>query len=234
MGLLENIKSPADVKALSKDELLSLAGEIRNVILDTVSQNGGHLASNLGMVEATIALHRIFDSPTDRIIFDVSHQSYAHKLLTGRYGDFSTLRKAGGISGFSNPDESVHDPCFQGHCGTSVSEALAFAAADSLDGKSNYTVAVVGDGAFTNGMIYEALNNCTDRKYRLIILLNDNEMSISKNIGGLNKSFRRMRSSAGYFRFKHGTQSFLRKIPLLGKGAIWLARKTKTPSRIWS
>lgn len=227
MGMLENIKTPADVKALKEDELSTLASEIRSTILNTVAHNGGHLSSNLGFVEATLALHKVFDSPEDRIIFDVSHQSYAHKLLTGRYEQFSTLRTCGGISGFSNPEESEHDPCFEGHCGTSISQALAFATADALAGKENYTVAVAGDGAFTNGMIYEAMNNCADKNLRMIILLNDNEMSISKNIGGLNKSFRRMRSSAGYFRFKHGTLRVLRKIPLLGKATIWLGRKVK-------
>lgn len=227
MGMLENVKTPADIKSLKVDELNSLAAEIRSIILNTVATNGGHLASNLGIVEATLALHKVFNSPNDRIIFDVSHQSYAHKLITGRYVEFSKLRKWGGISGFSNPEESEHDPCFEGHCGTSISQALAFASADALDGKENYTVAVVGDGAFTNGMIYEAINNCADKNLRLIILLNDNEMSISKNIGGLNKSFRRMRSSAGYFRFKHGTLRFLHKIPLLGRATIWLGRKAK-------
>lgn len=227
MPLLETLKSPADIKALKWQELAGLAGELRRTILSTVSQNGGHLSSNLGMVEATIALHKVFDCPRDRIIFDVSHQSYAHKLLTGRYGGFSSLRREGGVSGFSNPAESPCDPCFEGHCGTSISEALAFAEADASEGRDNYTVAVVGDGAFTNGMIYEALNNCADKDLRLIILLNDNEMSISKNIGGLNKSFRRMRSSAGYFRLKHGLQKVLRKIPLLGRATIWLGRKVK-------
>lgn len=227
MSVLKEIKTPADIKTLKKPQLEELAADLRKTILTTVSANGGHLASNLGIVEATIALHKVFDCPADRIIFDVSHQSYAHKLLTGRYPEFSTLRKQGGISGFSNPAESVYDPCYEGHCGTSISEALAFATADALAGKPNYTVAVVGDGAFTNGMIYEALNNCSDKKLRLIILLNDNEMSISRNIGGLNKSFRRMRSSAGYFRIKHATQKFLRKIPLLGKATIWLGRKIK-------
>ena len=227
MGMLENIKSPADIKPLKEDELNSLASEIRSTILNTVAQNGGHLASNLGIVEAVLALHKVFDSPEDRIIFDVGHQSYAHKLLTGRYAEFSKLRQWGGISGFSNPEESIHDPCFEGHCGTSISQALAFAVSDSLAGRENYTVAVVGDGAFTNGMIYEAINNCSEKNLRLIILLNDNEMSISKNIGGLNKSFRRMRSSAGYFRFKHGTLRVLRKIPLFGKATIWMGRKVK-------
>lgn len=225
--MLETLKTSADVKSLKKQQLTELAADLRRIILTTVAQNGGHLSSNLGVVEATVALHRVFDCPRDRIIFDVSHQSYAHKLLTGRYKEFSTLRKKGGISGFSNPEESIYDPCYEGHCGTSISEALAFATADALEGKETYTVAVVGDGAFTNGMIYEALNNCADKKLRLIILLNDNEMSISKNTGGLNKSLRRMRSSAGYFRFKHATLKVLRKIPLLGRAAIWLGRKIK-------
>lgn len=227
MGILENVKTPADIKSLTYDQLTALAAELRSTILNTVATNGGHLASNLGIVEATLALHKVFNSPEDRIIFDVSHQSYAHKLLTGRYGQFCKLRQWGGISGFSNPEESPHDPCYEGHCGTSVSRALGFAVSDALDGKDSYTIAVVGDGAFTNGMIHEAINNCADKNLRLIILLNDNEMSISKNIGGLNNSFRRMRSSAGYFRFKHGTLRVLRKIPLLGKPTIWLGRKVK-------
>lgn len=227
MAVLETLNAPSDIKNLKKPQLDELAAELRQKILETVSQNGGHLSSNLGIVEATIALHKVFDCPSDRIIFDVSHQSYAHKLLTGRYKSFSTLRKSGGVSGFSNPAESVFDPCYEGHCGTSISQALAFASADALAGRQNYTVAVVGDGAFTNGMIYEALNNCADKNLRLIILLNDNEMSISRNIGGFNKSLRRMRSSAGYFRVKHATQTVLRKIPLLGRAAIWLGRKIK-------
>ena len=227
MSLLENINSPADLKSLKKAELSELCGEIRRTVLKTVSENGGHLASNLGIVEATVALHKVFDTPKDRIIFDVSHQCYAHKIVTGRYKNFSTLRQSGGISGFSNPKESEYDPLYEGHCGTSISQALAFAYADALDGKDNYTVAVVGDGAFTNGMIYEALNNCSDRNLRLVILLNDNEMCISENIGGMNRLFRRMRSSSGYFRFKHGTQKVLRKIPILGKALILLGRKIK-------
>lgn len=227
MAILEKITTPADLKSLSRDELSQLAAELRQTILNTVAANGGHLSSNLGIVEVTLALHKIFNAPDDRIIFDVSHQSYAHKLLTGRYKNFSTLRQAGGISGFANPAESEYDPMYEGHCGTSVSEALAFAVANSLDGKDNYAVAVVGDGAFTNGMIYEALNNCGDKELRLIIVLNDNEMSISENIGGLNKLLRRLRSSAGYFRFKHGTQKVLRTIPVLGKALILLGRKIK-------
>lgn len=227
MSLLENINSPDDLKELSYDRLGELASEIRGAILAAVSENGGHLASNLGVVEAVLALHKVFDAPQDRIIFDVSHQCYAHKILTGRYKNFSTLRKAGGVSGFSNPAESPYDPLYEGHCGTSISQALAFATADAMEGKKTYTVAVAGDGAFTNGMIYEALNNCSAHDLRLIILLNDNEMCISENIGGMNNLFRRMRSSSGYFRVKHGTQKVLRKIPLLGKGLIFIGRKIK-------
>ena len=134
MPILQNLKSPADIKALKNDQLEELAAELRQTILSTVSQNGGHLSSNLGIVEATVALHKVFDCPDDRIIFDVSHQSYAHKLLTGRYAEFSTLRRAGGISGFSNPAESPCDPCYEGHCGTSISQALAFATANKMAG----------------------------------------------------------------------------------------------------
>ncbi len=227
MSLLENINSPGDLKGLTDEQLGGLAKEIRGTIIDAVSQNGGHLASNLGVVEATLALHKVFDSPGDRILFDVSHQCYTHKILTGRYKNFSTLRKSGGISGFSNPAESAYDPLYEGHCGTSISQALAFATADAMDGKKNYTVAVVGDGAFTNGMIYEALNNCSVHNLRLIILLNDNEMCISGITGGMNKMLRRMRSSSGYFRIKHGTQKVLRKIPFLGKGLILVGRRLK-------
>lgn len=176
MGILENIKSPADIKNLSGEQLAELTGEIRGTILQTVAKNGGHLSSNLGIVEVTLALHKVFSAPQDKIIFDVSHQSYAHKLLTGRYEKFSTLRKAEGISGFFNPTESEYDPMFEGHCGTSVSEALAYAVANSLNGSKNFAVAVVGDGALSNGMIYEALNNCTQSGLRLVIVLNDNEL----------------------------------------------------------
>lgn len=228
MSVLESINSPADLKGLTVEQLRELAAEIRGTVLNTVAGNGGHLSSNLGIVEATLALHKVFCAPGDRILFDVSHQCYAHKILTGRYKEFSTLRKAGGISGFSNPEESPYDPLYEGHSGTSISQALALASADALDGKKNYTVAVVGDGAFTNGMIYEALNNCSNNPLlRLVIVLNDNDMCISRSLGGMNSLFRRMRSSSGYFRFKHGVQKVLRKIPLLGKGLIYLGRKFK-------
>ena len=161
---LNRIDSTADLKLLGEDELPTLCAELREVILETVSKNGGHLASNLGMVEATVALHRVFDSPNDKIVFDVGHQCYAHKLLTGRREKFPTLRKMGGLSGFTNPDESAHDILFEGHSGTSVSAALGIALADKLQGSDAYTVAVVGDGSMTNGMIWEALNNCSHEK----------------------------------------------------------------------
>lgn len=227
MSLLEKIEFPQDLKTLSIKQLKELAEEIRREILHTVSENGGHLASNLGIVEATLAVHRVFNAPQDHILFDVSHQSYVHKLITGRYKDFSSLRRRGGISGFYNPDESIYDPLYEGHSGTAVSQALALAVADALDKKSTFSIAIAGDGAFTNGMSYEALNNCAENKARLIIILNDNEMSISKNIGGLNLSLRRLRSSAGYFRFKHNTRKVLRKIPVLGRALLWLGRAFK-------
>ena len=206
------------LKSLSSSEIAELAQEIRETIMDTVSKNGGHLASNLGMVEATIALHRVFDSPKDKFIFDVGHQCYAHKLLTGRAEGFDTLRKYGGTSGFCNPAESEHDPLYEGHCGTSLSAALGIAEANRIQGKDDYVVAIVGDGALTNGMIYEALNNCAGKNLNIIILINDNEMSISKNVGGLHRYMSKIRNSKGYFSFKRGLGGFLRKIPLIGKG----------------
>lgn len=222
--MLSEIRSPADIKGLSYDQLNTLAEEIRGEIIDVVSKNGGHLASNLGIVEATIALHKTFDSPKDKIVFDVGHQCYAHKLLTGRYETFGTLRSFGGVSGFLCPAESEHDVLYEGHCGTSVSAALGIAKANAMEGNDRYAVAVVGDGAFTNGMIFEALNNCADKQLRLVILLNDNEMSISRNVGGVSEYFSRIRTSKKYFTFKRRTEKALLHIPLLGKGMYALTR----------
>ncbi len=224
--ILEKINSPADVRSLSTDELPLLAEEIRKNILNTVSVNGGHLASNLCVVELTIALHRVFDSPNDKIVFDVGHQCYAHKLLTGRREEFSTLRTLDGISGFPVRSESEHDAFGAGHSSTSISAAAGIAAANQLCGKENYTIAVVGDGAFTGGMIYEALNNCSEKE-RLIIVLNDNDMSISPNVGGMSRYFSKVRSSAKYFDFKHKTKSFFAGTPLIGNGLIKCARSVK-------
>ena len=222
--MLEAIKHPKDIKKFNKDETAALAEEIRNTILSTVSQTGGHLASNLGIVELTIALHQVFDSPNDKIIFDVGHQCYPHKLLTGRYEQFNTLRQMNGISGFTNRFESNHDVASEGHCGASISVALGIAEANKILNNSNYTIAVVGDGALTNGMIYEALNNATNREVNLIVVINDNEMSISKNVGGLHRYLSDIRLSRKYFQFKRSFENFLLKIPGIGE---YLAKKCK-------
>lgn len=224
--ILEKINSPKDLKNIPESDLKILAEEIRQTLLTTVSQNGGHLAANLCVVELTIALHRVFNSPEDKIIFDVGHQSYVHKLLTGRRDDFQTLRTWGGISGFPKRSESEHDAFGAGHSSTSISAAAGIAAANKLAGSDAFTVAVVGDGAFTGGMIYEALNNCADKE-KLIIVLNDNDMSISPNVGGMSKYFSRVRSSAKYFRAKNGVKKFFKKTPLIGEHLIKGARIVK-------
>ena len=224
--ILETIKSPEDVKRVSREELPVLCEEIRNKLLETVSENGGHLASNLCVVELTVALHRVFSTPEDKIVFDVGHQSYVHKLLTGRYAEFGTLRRAGGISGFTRRSESEHDAFGAGHSSTSVSAAAGLSVADKLNGSEAFTVAVVGDGAFTGGMIYEAINNCADKDH-LIIVLNDNDMSISPNVGGMSRYFSKFRSSAKYFRFKNGTKRAFSHIPFVGAPLIKGARAIK-------
>ncbi|MBQ8495949.1 MAG: 1-deoxy-D-xylulose-5-phosphate synthase [Clostridia bacterium] len=229
--MLERIHSPSDIKTLTAEEYQTLAAEIRQTIIETVSANGGHLASNLGMVEATIALHRHFESPHDQIIFDVSHQCYAHKLLTGRYKDFSTLRQSGGISGFTNRDESEHDILTEGHSGSSVSAALGIATANKRKGNNSYTVAVLGDGSLTNGMIYEALNNCAGKNLNLIILLNDNDMSISRNIGGLHEYLSRIRTSKRYYKLKKRTEKILSAIPLIGRPLLMGSKKLKDATK---
>ncbi|MBQ8408036.1 MAG: 1-deoxy-D-xylulose-5-phosphate synthase [Clostridia bacterium] len=217
---LGRVNSPEDLKKLDKDEIAALCGEVRQCIVSTTERNGGHLASNLGVVELTVALHKVFDCPRDHFIFDVGHQSYTHKLLTERFDRFDTLRRAGGLTGFTNRDESKYDCFGAGHSSTSLSAALGFAKADKLSGSDAYTIAVLGDGAFTGGMIHEALNNC-DRDLKLIIILNENEMSISKNIGRFAGSLAKLRRKSGYFKAKRATGSFIKKIPLIGK---WLFR----------
>lgn len=214
---LQSISSPKDLKELSEEKLGELAEEIRSELVRVVSSNGGHLASNLGVVELTMAIHRVFDCPSDHLIFDVGHQSYVHKMLTGRYAQMDGIRQEGGISGFQKRSESEYDCFGAGHSSTSLSAALGFATADRLRGSDAYTVAVVGDGAYTGGMIHEALNNCK-KDLRLVIILNENEMSISKNIGRFATSLSRLRASAGYFRTKRATGIFLKKLPLIGNG----------------
>ena len=214
--ILENIGSPQDVKNLPEDRLDSLCDEIRNKMIETVSKNGGHLASNLGTVELTVALHRCFSEPDDKIIWDVSHQSYAHKLLTGRFASFDTLRTQGGISGFTRPDESPYDISYEGHAGTSVSRAAGIAAANRIKGNKNYAVAVIGDGSFGNGLVYEAMNAAGSKGGRLIVILNDNEMSINRNVGALARYLATVRAKPEYYRFKAGAEKALNHIPLIG------------------
>ncbi len=227
--ILSKIKSPCDLKKLDEAKLPLLAEEVRDTIISTVSETGGHLASNLGVVELTIALHKVFNSPDDKIIWDVGHQVYTHKLLTGRYDAFSTLRCEKGISGFSRPDESEHDIVFSGHSSVSVSTALGIASANKINGKKDYAIAVLGDGALTGGLIYEALNNAGHMKdSRLIIILNDNGMSISKNVGHLAKRLAVMRSRSGYFKLKALTERAVFKIPFVGKPLANKIFKIKT------
>lgn len=225
--MLENIKCPKDVQALSDRDVKVLCTEIREKILSSMTENGGHLASNLGMVEATVALHRAFSSPEDSIVFDVGHQCYTHKLLTGRYDEFGTVRSFGGLSGFTSRQESVHDVLTAGHSGSALPTALGIARANALEKNGNFAVAVIGDGSFTNGMVYETINSCTDKGLPLVILLNDNEMSISKNVGGVPKYFSRLRNSRKYFKLKKYVQSFFGHIPLIGKYLVTAAYKTK-------
>lgn len=219
---LEKINSPADVKSLSAKELPALCNEIREVLMQTVSQNGGHLASNLGTVELTVALHRQFDSPRDQIVFDVGHQCYTHKLLTGRYNRFASLRKQGGLSGFTRPEESEHDVFVSGHSSTSISAGLGLAVANQLQENPHYTVSVIGDGALTGGLAYEGLNNTGRMKnHRQIVVLNDNKMSISGNVGGMARHLSAIRIRPGYSKAKSGFANALLHIPLVGK---WLHR----------
>ena len=223
---LSAIDSPDDLKRLPEEHLSELTDEIRDCIIDTTLKNGGHLASNLGVVELTLALHRVFDLPKDKIIWDVGHQTYAHKLMTGRRERFDTLRTPGGLSGFAKRSESEYD-CFGcGHSSTSLSAAIGFAEAERLAGSDAYTVAVIGDGAFTGGMIHEALNNCRS-DLKLIIVLNENEMSISKNIGLFAKYMARIRSSERYYNAKKNTANLLLHIPLVGKGLFSFAKRVK-------
>lgn len=228
-SILKNIKSPADIKNLSYEELDELASQIRHELISTVSKNGGHLASNLGVVELTIALHKCFDSPKDKFVFDVGHQIYTHKLLTGRYDRFSTIRTEGGLSGFPRPTESEHDIFFTGHSSTSISSAYGISVSELIRGSKNYTIAVIGDGAFTGGLAYEAINNVGRNKdAKLIVVLNDNEMSISQNVGSISKYLTNIRTTRQYFRLKASLESALNHIPLIGRKLSSGVYKLKT------
>ncbi|MBO4446337.1 MAG: 1-deoxy-D-xylulose-5-phosphate synthase, partial [Clostridia bacterium] len=201
------------LKTMSYRELKVLADEIRHTLVDTVSKTGGHLASNLGVVELTIAMHRCFDTPRDSFVFDVGHQVYTHKILTGRYKDFSTLRQDGGISGFPSPEESVHDTFAAGHSGASVSAAYGLVEAKNLSYDDSYTVVVIGDGSFTGGLVYEALNNAGRKKGRLIVVLNDNEMSISSPVGSLANYLTTIRTNKAYYRTRNTIADVLDVMP---------------------
>lgn len=213
---LKDLSLPQDLKNLEISQCRAVCHEVRNILISTVSKTGGHLASNLGAVELTLALHRNFNSPEDKIIWDVGHQSYTHKILTGRMDRFSTLRQEDGISGFPKPEESEHDIFISGHSSTSISVACGIAEAMKLQGKDNYTVAVIGDGAMTGGMAYEGLNNAGKSNKNLIVILNENEMSISKNVGSLAKYLTSLRGKEKYLNTKRAVEKTLVNIPVVG------------------
>lgn len=215
--MLEKIKSPKDIKGFTYNQITELCGEIREKILSAVKNNGGHLASNMGMVETTVALHRVFDCPEDALIFDVGHQCYTHKLLTGRAEEFESIRTFGGLSGFTNREESSYDLLTAGHSGSALPTALGIARANSLKGNGRFAVAVIGDGSFTNGMVYETLNSCAGEDLPLIIVLNDNEMSISRNVGSISGYFSVLRNSRKYFALKHRLLCTCRRVPVVGR-----------------
>lgn len=215
-ALLNRIEKPEDVKALTVRELEQLASELRHFIIDTVSQNGGHLAPNLGTVELTLALYNVFSFPGDKLVWDVGHQAYTHKILTGRRDAFKTLRKKGGITGFPNRSESVYDAFGVGHASTSISAALGMALARDAKGEKNQVIAVIGDGALTGGESFEALNNAGDLGTKLIVILNDNEMSIDANVGAMSEYLSRIRIAPQYARAKRDMGSLLMSIPHIG------------------
>ncbi len=228
MPRLEDIHSPKDIKKLNTKELTDLCAAIRQKMVDTVSRTGGHLASNLGTVELTVAMHRVFNTPKDAIVWDVGHQCYAHKLLTNRYERFDTLRQQGGVSGFPNPAESVHDAFVAGHSSTSISVANGIAKAKALTGDPGYTIAVIGDGALTGGLAYEGLSNAGRSDDRLIVVLNDNKMSISKNVGFVARYLSHLRSRVRYVRVKQKLNKVLNHTPLIGRPLTALLQGTKT------
>ena len=225
--LLETIKKANDIKKIPPDKFPQLAEEIRAFLLDHVSRTGGHLASNLGAVELTMALHYVFCLPADKIIWDVGHQSYTHKILTGRQEGFDSLRTLGGMSGFPKRSESPCDAYDTGHSSTSISAGVGYVCARDLKGEDYHVISVIGDGALTGGMAYEAINNASALKKNFIIVLNDNEMSISENVGGISSYLSNMRTTEGYFELKAGVKNSLNKIPGLGPAAIKQIHKTK-------
>lgn len=230
-NLLDNINTLDDFKKINKKDLPELANEIREFLVDTISKTGGHLAPNLGVVELTMALHYVFNSPNDKIIFDVGHQCYVHKILTGRKNKFSTLRKPHGLSGFPKTRESIHDVFDTGHSSTSISAALGIAVANKLKGNDNYAIAVIGDGALTGGLAFEGLNNAKIDDTNLIVILNDNQMSISPSVGNLSAYLNKIRSNPLYTSSKKNVKKFLTHIPIIGKLLIKFIESIKNAIR---
>ena len=226
--MLEKIQKPNDIKKIPADQLPALAEEIREFIIESLSKTGGHLASNLGVVELTIAMHRVFDLPKDKLIWDVGHQSYTHKILTGRKDGFETLRREGGISGFPKRSESDCDVFDTGHSSTSISAGVGYVRARELKNENYSVISIIGDGALTGGMAYEALNNAASLKSNFIIVLNDNEMSITENVGGMSSYLSGLRTASAYTDFKMDVTKALNRIPGIGPGMVDAMRKTKS------
>ncbi|MEO5953684.1 MAG: 1-deoxy-D-xylulose-5-phosphate synthase N-terminal domain-containing protein, partial [Chloroflexia bacterium] len=237
--LLDRINGPSDVRALTMHELEKLALEVREEIISTINTVGGHYASNLGTVELTVALHHVFNSPTDKIVFDVGHQAYPHKLLTGRRKRFNTIRQYGGLSGFLARDESEHDAFGAGHASTSISAAYGMAVARDLKGDDNHVIAVIGDGALTGGMAYEALNNAGHSDRPFIVILNDNEMSIAPNVGALSKYLYGLRTDPRYTDAKDMLEKIVSRMPFgdffldWGKHAKDSVKEFVVPTMLW-
>ncbi len=230
LNLLNDIISPDDVKKLNNSELVALCEEIRLYLIESVSKTGGHLSSNLGTIEVSVAMHKVFTTPHDKIVWDVGHQCYTHKLLTGRKQNFDKLRMINGLSGFPSPKESVHDSFIAGHGNTAISAAIGMANAKKHNGEQGKVIALVGDGAFTGGMVYEGMNNVRNLD-NLIVILNDNEMSISKNVGGLAQYFTHLRTSPKYFALKRFVQKFLDTVPFVGVSIRKYLQKIKSSLR---
>ena len=228
-ALLESIHSPADLKRLSFAEMATLAEEIREFLIQTLSKTGGHLGPNLGVVELTLALHAVFDTPQDKLLFDVSHQAYIHKILTGRLDRFETLRQPGGLNGFMLRTESEHDCYGAGHAGTALSAALGMAVARDLSGGNEHVVAVAGDAAFTNGISFEALNNIADQTKRLIVVLNDNEWSIDRNVGAIARYFHKIVTNEHYKNLHDQAHRILERFG--GKTALTVARRAEEAAK---
>ncbi|MGD9247981.1 MAG: 1-deoxy-D-xylulose-5-phosphate synthase, partial [Desulfobacteraceae bacterium] len=227
MGKLDSITSPEDLKKLSRNELPGLASELRTKIVDVVSKSGGHLASSLGAVELAIAIHYVFDTPGDKVIWDVGHQTYAHKLLTGRADRFESLRKHGGLSGFTKRSESPYDPMTTGHSSTSISASLGIACANRLNNNASKVIAVIGDGSMTAGLAYEALNQAGDLHKDLIVILNDNDMSISPNVGAISSLLSRTLSRQRLQNWRKDFGEFLRSVPKIGDNIYHWAKRSE-------